>query len=493
MEVIIGLCLLAFFAGWALCWGIQALRLGSFRQQALFLLHQAERQAEAKKTHILSTCHNEMQSQAVQLQKDQAQLIQDKKEIQLERKKLKKDSEELKKRIASIEKKEKAVSETHAESLQTLETISHLTLHEATQEVWKRAEAEAQKTVEMRLASWQKIFEQECSHRASSLLFSALERKTQGFTKESFINEVSIPETIIPRLIGKDGRNIHMLEDLLGTILIVEENDKKVLISAHDPKKRALAKATIEKVIADEKITPVTIRDAYELVSSSFSKLLEDTGKEACHKMGITSPFPRDVVKTLGDLSLRTSAGQNVLSHSLEVAELMYIISKELELYSEKAKLMGLFHDIGKALTTEWGPTHATAGKAFLLAHGIEDDIANAVASHHGEELFTTEEARLIPICDRLSAQLPGVRKTQNHPFFELIHTCENVAKNTPHIISAWAHYAGDHIELLVRPDLSLTSPESLLPLLEKSIALCHLSLPVKISMTHIPLLRRGM
>jgi ribonucrease Y len=472
-----------FALGWGVCHLVTSLRLGTFRQQAMLLLHQAEKQAEEKKIKLLEACAETIQTQKNQVREETSKLESDKEEQKLERKKLKSDLEDYRKRVSFLEKKEKEFSKAHVDSLKTLENIANLTLEEARAEVWQRAEAESKKTLDEKIHFWQKIYEKECGSKAHSLLFSALERKTQSLTKDPFLVELSVSEDLIPRLIGKDGRNIHMLEDLLGSLLIVDENEKKVLISVHDPKKRMIARATIEKVISTDKITPVTIRDAYESVIASFPHLLEKTGREACAKVGIASNMPSEILRTLGELSLRSSAGQNVLLHSLEVAELMNIITKELGLCSEKAKLMGFLHDIGKALSTDWGTTHAMAGKAFLLAHNIDSDVVNAVASHHGEELFITPESRLIPICDRLSAQLPGLRKAKDNFVLDLIHTCEEVAKNAPHVLSAWAHYAGDHIELLVRPD-TIATPESLLPHLEKSLHLCKLRLPIKITLT---------
>jgi ribonuclease Y len=161
---------------------------------------------------------------------------------------------------------------------------------------------------------------------------------------------------------------------------------------------------------------------------------------------------------------------------------MMEIIAAELGLKSERAKAMGLFHDIGKGLSTEWGKSHALAGKAFLEKWGVDSDIINAVASHHGEEAPFTQEARLLPVCDRLSAQLPGVRNNQEPPFLAMVQQCEECTKNLPDVLSAWAHYAGSHIELVVHHiPTARTAP--LLQQLQEALLPARIPLPVTITL----------
>jgi ribonucrease Y len=474
--------------GGALSWGYRAIRLGSFHQKALSIIQQAERVAhdiqEEKKAELLklaSLHETKIREENTALEKEKQTLKQEKKAFKQEADGIKKEIVALERSKKAFAEKERSLFEAQDEAQKVLESISKLTFEEAKRELWRRVEAESSKEQEKKLVEWQAIFDHECQARASSLLFSALERKTQALTKDTFLTELLIPEKTISKLIGKQGRNIQTLEEVLGVLLLIDETENKVRISAHDPKRRMLAKTTLERVLSEDKVTPVTIRTAYEATCTSLPKILEEKGREACKKVKIHENLHANVFKTLGELSLRSSAGQNVLLHSIEVAELMENLAKELGLYAEKAKIMGLFHDIGKALSPEWGTTHALAGSKFLETHGIEENIFRGIASHHGEVEISSNEARLLPICDRLSAQLPGARKDQDPFFLSLVHQCEEIAKNSPSILSAWAHYAGNHVEVVVRIDPQ-SSATTTLPQLEALFASHQLRLPVKIS-----------
>ena len=487
MEGSLSLYLVSVLLGWILSWTFRAIRIGSFHQQAKSIILEAERTAreiqEAKKAEIRDLTL----AQETLVKNESTSLEKERLDLKQEKKKLKQEEEDLRKETASLERSKKSLSEeelslqkARAEAQKQLESIARLSFEEARKELWLQAEAGSKKAHEKRLLEWQEIYDRECQDRASSILFSALERKAQALTKETFLTELPLSEGVIPKLIGKDGRNIHTLEDLLGVFLLVDESEKKVWISAHDPKRRALAKATLEHVLNQSKVTPVTIKNAYETTALSLSKITEEKGKQACKELHIQENIPADVMRVLGELSLRSTAGQNALLHSIEVAELMGIVAKELGFCSEKAKIMGLFHDIGKALSTEWGTSHALAGGRFLKNFGMEEELVQAVASHHGEVETSSQEARLLPICDRLSAEIPGARQEQGPFFLTLVRECEELAKKAQGVRSAWAHYGGDHIELLIRP-----LPGDLLPLksnLEQAIATLRPRLPVKIS-----------
>jgi ribonuclease Y len=469
--------LLGLVFGWLLCWGYRAIRLGSFHQTAISIIQHAEREAqkiEHEKKTALSSQETKMREERASLEKEWRILKQERKDLQLENLHLSRTKK-------ALSEKENAAHTATKQAQKQLEAISKLSFEEAKRELWLRAEAEAKKDHEKRLLEWQAIYDKECQARASSLLFCALERKVQALTKETFVTEISIPDKTISKLIGKEGRNIQTLETLLGVNLLIDEAEQKVRISAHDPKRRNLAKATLEQVLSEEKITPVTIKTTYEAICSSFPKILEEKGRDACKILQLED-VPSTILKTLGELSLRTSCGQNALLHSIEVAELMGIAALELGFYAEKAKFIGLCHDIGKAIPLKWGESHAVAGSKFLASCGVEDEICQAIASHHGESKMTSYEARLLPICDRLSALLPGSRRDQDPLFLEMVHQCEQVATNMPGILSAWAHYGGSHIELVVRPEPQMET-QPLVTSLEKTFATLNLRFPVKVTL----------
>jgi ribonucrease Y len=346
--------------------------------------------------------------------------------------------------------KEHTLAQLIADEQRKLEEIGCLSMEGAKNAILAEAEKQTTKLIEDRTSTLHAMHEKESFRRANDILFSAIERKTQSLTKEIFLTQLPFENSqIIPSFIGKDGRNIHTLEDLLNVKLIIEED--RLLISSHSSAQRFAAQKVLSELLKHEKISLPLIRAVYDDVTTNIEKHIQNEGRLSLRAIDSTLMLPPEICTALGNLSLRSSSGQNVLKHSIEVAELMGIFAAELQLRPKVAKLMGLFHDIGKTLTTEYGDSHASAGKTFLSQHRLDEEIVNAVAAHHGECVAKSEEARLLPICDRLSAQLPGIRSPVEPSFLQMIRQCEETAKSNSSVISAWAYFAGSHVELVVR------------------------------------------
>lgn len=482
--------LLGGVAGSLLFFIIYTLRLGSFRQHALLIVRQAEVEADQKRSALaleltsLKSQHDARHQQELSnLESQERHLKSQSQQLARDIDRFKKDQSQLGHRKKEIEEYERKVQEEHRQALEKLEQLSNISFDEARHLILQRAQEESQQELELNKAAWQRSFERECRSRSVSLLLSAVERKTQGLTKETFVTEIPLKDRhFIPRCIGKDGRNIQTLEELLDVSVIIEEHVPRLLISAHDGKARFIAKTAIEQLIEEEKVTPVTIRSAYEKALSSFSQNLEQLGRDTIRLCHFLPQMPQEILVALGQLSFRSSTGQNVLKHSIEVAQMMGILAEELGLNDEKAVAMGLFHDIGKGLSIEWGNSHARAGKKLLQKWGIDAELVNAVAAHHGEEPPLSEEARLVPICDRLSAQLPGIRHSQPPAFLALVQQCEEKTQQVPHVLSSWAHYAGSHIELVVR-HAPMERTEPLLQSLQEALQSAQLPIPVDITL----------
>jgi len=475
-------------------WLVYTTRLGSFRQHALSIVRQAEQEAEQKKAALELELKGLKATHEHQLQQDRFRLETQERSLKNELHQLNKNIEQIKNeqtRIAALQKeienKERETNAARQAALIALEQNARLSYEEARSAIIQKAKDESFREIEQQKDNWQRCFETECRERAESLLLCAVERKKQTITKERTLTEIPLKDrSFIPRCIGKEGRNIQTLEEMLQVCVLIEENPPRLLLSSHDGKARAVAKMTIERLIDEEKVTPVTIRAAYEKSLSSLLQCVEEQGREAIRNCRYFKAIPQDVAIALGQLSFRSSSGQNVLKHSVEVADLMEILAAELGLKSEKAKAMGLFHHIGKALSTEWGQSHALAGKAFLEKWGMESDIANAVASHHGEIPPFTSEARLLPICDRLSAQLPGVRHLQEPGFITLVQQCEERTRDLPSVLSAWAHYGSNHIELVIR-HAPMATKSSLLQSVREALQQSNIPLPVNITLLEAP------
>ena len=468
--------------GAALFWAIYSIRLGSFRQHALSLIQQAE--AKVREKSLSQQLERQKQDEALrkeasELEAKQAQLKSRIHQISQESEKLKKDQTRLAAAHKEVEEQKKA-------ALEALERNSGLTMDQAREMLLQRLKETLQSEAEHERRNWRKTFEIECTHRAQALLLSALERKTQGLTKESFLTHIPLSDqSIIPKIIGKDGRNIQTLEELLQVSLIIEEKPPRLLVSAHDPRQRLFAQWTIEKLISEERITPVIIRETWKACQANYARQIEEHGAKAAGTCLPSKALPPEMLSALGSLAFRSTCGQNVLAHSMEVSDLMGLLAAEMGLDVDRARAIGLFHDIGKGLSKEWGITHASAGKAFLEKWRFDKTIVNGVAAHHGEEPSQTIEARLLPICDRLSSQLPGARSVAEPAFLSLVRSCEEVAKKLPLVRSAWAHYGGTHIELIIRHE-PIESTAPLLGSVQEALRAVNLPIPVHVTFTSL-------
>jgi len=451
---------IAFILGACLTLLLVRARLGTFRHHALIMLKTAEQEIEKKQAAFQVEQQIQQSNFDRNIQEKTLCLETKEQELKNRQKELKNAQEELKRDRLYIERMKKELAERTQLSQTRLEKIGSFSQDQARTQLLEQVEKECAED----LKNHKNII-------AKKILFSAVERSGKEMTKDLFLTEIPIPNpSLIPKLIGKEGRNIQTLERELHITCTIENNI--ICISSHDPASRYKAKQTIEKLLEGGKITPVTIRELSLKVENEFIYHCTEEGRALSE-----IPFPEELNQVIGLLRFRTSAGQNVLEHSIETAEMMGIMATALNLNVRQAKTMGLLHDIGKALSTEWGSGHALAGKKFLKSLNVDDTIINGVASHHGEEEPLSQEARLLPICDRLSAELPGVRQAKEPTFLALAQECEQVAVNLQDVNKAWAHYASNHIELVITPDHNNT--DKIQEKLQTGLAHIHKKLPI--------------
>jgi ribonuclease Y len=483
MESSIAGYLTSAFIGAGVLWAIFAIRLGSFRQHALSLIQHAEAEARQKALSLQLQFQQRQQQEEEKIRQELSRLNSREMQLKAQQNQLSSEADKIKKEQSKLATAQKALEQSQKAAQDLLERNSGLNMADARSALLKQIKETLKTEVEQERQNWQRTFEIECKNRAHTMLLSALERKTQGLTKETFVTEIPLENrSIIPKIIGKEGRNIQTLEELLNVSLIVEEDSPRLLISAHDARQRLLAKWTLEKLIREERITPVTIRETWNTCQTEYTHQIGSQGGLAARKCLPTETLPSDVLNALGNLAFRSTCGQNVLAHSIEVSDLMGLLAGEMGLDVNRAKAIGLFHDIGKGLSKEWGITHALAGKAFLEKWGIDKSVVNGVAAHHGEEPSQTIEARLLPVCDRLSAQLPGARSVPEPAFLSLVRSCEGVIRNLPTVRSAWAHYGGTHIELIIRHE-PVESTAPLLSSIHEALHAIDLPIPVHITL----------
>jgi ribonuclease Y len=461
-----------------------ALRLSAIRHKALLIIQDAEKNSEKIKSTALLEIQKQQKNFELLTQQENFSLQQQKREIKTQQQKITSELDRIKKEERALTLKQKELHSYTHQAQEKLEAISKLSREEARCELMRRVEEELQDSLQERQTLLNRIMEEESRQKAHDLLFSALERKDSFITKESFLTDLFLPDQkFIPRLIGKEGRNIQTLEELLQVVLIIDENPPLLRISSFDPKARAIAKSVVERLIAEDKVTPITVRNAHQSVIEAFSRDLIARGKESCLRVHLADSFSEELLSTLGGLAFRTSYGQNVLEHSVEVAQLMGIAAKELGLRSETAIAMGLFHDIGKGISFNAGTSHSSAGKKFAQKNGLSEAVVNGIGSHHEEELPETDEARILRICDALSAQLPGVRHAHEPHFLQVVTQCETLLKNISGVKTAWAHFGSLCLEVVIRHDRT-RSPSEVAEEAKKTLrSIPALTLPVRISL----------
>ena len=359
--------------------------------------------------------------------------------------------EEKKEKILEIENELNAMFEKKEKEL---ERISGLTSEEARELILNKLEGELEHDKAVMIRDFEYNLSREKERIAKSTIAVAINKAASDYVADATISVVQLPsEEMKGRIIGKEGRNIRTLEAATGVDLIIDDTPEAVVLSSFDGVRREVARLALEKLIQDGRIHPTKIE---ELVEKSISEVEESTinaAEEAIIEVGIHS-LPKEVLKTLGRLKYRTSFGQNVLQHSIEVAHLCAALATELGANVDIAKRAGLLHDIGKAFSHEQEGSHAINGAEFLKRHSRENELViNAVESHHNEVEPKSVEAIIVQAADAISAARPGARRETLTNYLKRLEQLEEIANSHEGIESSYAIQAGRELRLIVKPE----------------------------------------
>ena len=334
-----------------------------------------------------------------------------------------------------------------------LEKISGLSREAAKKELLLNLEKENQKEIlekmkKLELEGWEKY-----NNRAKELLSLAIQKCAISQAQEVTTTTLSLPsDEIKGRIIGKEGRNIRTLEKLTGVEIIVDETPEAVVISAFDSIRRQIAKIALEKLIHDGRIQPARIEEMVQRVKNEIEEQIKEAGETAIYEVGILGLNPK-IVQLLGRLKFRTSYGQNVLLHSIEVAYLAEALASELGLNSQVAKKAGFLHDIGKAVDQQIEGSHTNIGIKILEKFGVEKEVIDAMKSHHEEYPYESPEAVVVQVADQISGARPGARKDTLENYLKRLGELEAIATSFPGIEKAYAIQAGREIRVFVKPE----------------------------------------
>jgi len=356
-------------------------------------------------------------------------------------------------KVEKLRKIKEGLEGLQQEALINLERVSNLSREEAKKELLNNLEKEYQKEILEKIKNLESEGWQRFEKKAKELVALAIQKVAVSQAQELTTTTVALPnEEIKGRIIGKEGRNIRTLERLTGVEIVVDESPEAVMISGFDPIRRQIAKTALEKLIQDGRIQPAKIEEMVEKARSEINSQIKEAGEAAVYDVGLVGLDPR-LVQLLGRLRFRTSYGQNVLLHSIEVSHLAAALSAEIGADVKVAKKAGLLHDIGKAVDHQIEGSHADIGIKILEKFGVELEVISAMKSHHEEYPYESLEAIIVQTADAISGARPGARKDTLENYLKRLGDLENIATSFSGVEKAYAIQAGREIRVFVKPE----------------------------------------
>ena len=439
-------------------------KIGSAEQKAQNLILDAENTAEnikkekileaKEETHRLkSDLENEIRDRRKEVEKSERRILQKEENIEKKLENIERREDGLSKRERSMNEKHQKIDEYLAKQREELEKISGYTQEEAKQILLDEVEKDIRKDASAMITQVETEAKDEAAKRAREIVTMAIQRCAADQVAETTVSVVPLPsDDMKGRIIGREGRNIRAIETLTGVDLIIDDTPEAVILSGFDPIRREIARIALEKLITDGRIHPARIEEMVQKATKEVNNIIKEEGEQACFETGVHNLHP-EMVKLLGRLKYRTSYGQNVLKHSIEVSLLAGLMASELGYDPRLAKRAGLLHDIGKSIDHEVEGTHVEIGANICKKYKESWKVVNAVQAHHGDVEPTTMEAVLVAAADALSAARPGARRETLESYIKRLESLEEIANTTKGVDKSYAIQAGREIRIAVKPN----------------------------------------
>ena len=439
-------------------------KIGSANEEALRIVNQAVQTAESKKKEAILEAKDEIHKLRSEVDKE---LRERRAEVQRQENRINQKEENLDKKTENLEKKEELLAEKlkaadakmeevemlKRSQLEMLEKVSGYSKEQAKALLMQELDEQLTHEKALKIMDFEQRTRDESDNLAREIISGAIQRCAADHAAEATVSVVALPnDEMKGRIIGREGRNIRTLETITGVDLIIDDTPEAITVSSFDPVRREVARLTLERLIQDGRIHPARIEEMFEKSKREVEQTIKQTGERAVVDAGVNGVHP-ELVKLLGKLKYRTSFGQNVLNHSLEVSYIAGLMAQELGVDVKQAKRAGLLHDIGKALDREFEGTHIELGVEAAKKYKENDKVVHAIQAHHGDVEAKTIVAVLVQAADAISAARPGARRENVQNYIKRLEKLEEIATSFEGVEKSFAIQAGREIRIMVNPD----------------------------------------
>jgi ribonucrease Y len=445
--------------GYILRFLLSAAKKGSMELKIKQLMLEAREQAdkiileaEKKSADVLQEVRQDTKEREEKIKKAEERLIKKDDLLDKRQQDIDKEVEHIKEKIAEVKGIKDKAEALLQERQQKLQAVAGITAEEARNELYALTEREFEEDLMVRIKKLEAFGLEKLENKAKEILTTVIQRLGNSVSGDVMATSVSIPnDEVKGKIIGKEGRNIKTFERVTGVEIIVDDTPGTIMISSFNPVRRQVARMALESLIADGRIQPAKIEEAVEKAKTDINKTIKEKGEAAVYECGVFNLDPR-VVSILGRLYFRTSYGQNVLQHSIEVSLLAGMLAEELGANVNVARAGALLHDIGKALDHEVQGTHVEIGRRILQKFGVSEDVVKAMQAHHGEYPFETIESVIVQVADAISGGRPGARRDSVENYIKRLEDLEAISSSFPGVEKSYAIAAGREVRVFVTP-----------------------------------------